>query len=316
MRIHRTSLAALALGLASVPAALGQVYFSDAFDVDSSASWTLAQDADTSAIFRYDYSADGIPSAPNSGGSTFGLKLAANMDLPAAAAGLTAVPSGLSLPDSYVVRFDMWINVNGPFPGGGAGSTEFVTVGVAGDGASVLKSGSGTGVFFAVDGEGGSSTDFRSYLNGGVLTDASGVYAAGGAGTFPQEANNAYYHTAFPGGQTAPDSQVSAHSQQTGGLNPGTVGMSWHQVEVVKDGQSVQWSIDGLTIATVSDASLATGGQVGIGYWDAFSSVSDNPALSFGLVDNVRVEAVPEPATVALLVVGAGALGLGLRRRR
>ncbi len=316
MKTLPTSIACAALGLALAPALHGQVYFSDAFDVDSSASWNLAQDADTAAFFRYDYSADGIPSAPNSAGSTFGLKLTANMEAPAAAAGITAYPAGVSLPDSYIVRFDMWINVNGPLPGGGAGSTEFVTVGVGADGTSVLKAGSAPGAFFAVDGEGGSSTDYRAYLNGAALNDASGVYAAGGTGTFPQEANNAYYHTAFPGGQGAPQSQIDAHPQQTGGLNPGTVGLAWRQVEVVKDGNTVQWSIDGLPIATVTDSSLAAGGQVGIGYWDVFSSVSDNPALSFGLVDNVRVEAVPEPGTVALLAAGAALLGFGLRRRR
>jgi hypothetical protein len=43
--------------------------------------------------------------------------------------------------------------------------------------------------------------------------------------------------------------------------------------------------------------------------------VSDNAALSFGLVDNVRVEVVPEPGTIALGVLGlAGLMAWGRRR--
>jgi uncharacterized protein (TIGR03382 family) len=45
-------------------------------------------------------------------------------------------------------------------------------------------------------------------------------------------------------------------------------------------------------------------GNISIGYMDPFASVSDNAALSFGLVDNLRVEVIPEPSTLALGVLG------------
>ena len=46
----------------------------------------------------------------------------------------------------YTVVFDAWMNALGPFPGGGSGSTEFLTYGVGGDGTTNnFPSGSGVG---------------------------------------------------------------------------------------------------------------------------------------------------------------------------
>ena len=55
----------------------------------------------------------------------------------------------------------------------------------------------------------------------------------------------------------------------------------------------IEWSIDGVKLATVTNATL-TASNVFVGYWDPFTSLSDNDALSFGVVDSVRVE-VPVP---------------------
>ena len=51
------------------------------------------------------------------------------------------------------------------------------------------------------------------------------------------------------------------------------------------------WAIDGVTIATLGQAlgAFTTEGNIFVGYYDAFSSVSDNQATSFGLVDNLVV---------------------------
>ena len=51
------------------------------------------------------------------------------------------------------------------------------------------------------------------------------------------------------------------------------------------------WAIDGVTIATLDQslATFTTEGNIFVGYYDAFSSVSDNPATSFGLIDNLAV---------------------------
>jgi hypothetical protein len=62
-------------------------------------------------------------------------------------------------------------------------------------------------------------------------------------------------------------------------------------------------------MATVTGASTGPG-NVFIGYWDPFTSISDNPALSFGLVDNVRVE-IPAIAPVLTLVPTNTSVKLG-----
>lgn len=305
--------------------AQADVLFSDGFDSDSSAGWSVfTSQADTAATFGYDYSADGIPAAPNSAGTTLGVKFTANMVGPAGAgnaAGVSMSPKALTLSGDYVVRFDLWMNVNGPFPGGGVGSTELasVAVGLAGDGALVWSGAApASAAWFGVTGEGGASQDFRAYEGTTLQAATSGVYA-GGTETTVRDAGHAYYATAFPGGQTAPASQATDHAQQTGALSVGTIGFAWRDVAVEKTGTKVIWSIDGLPIATLDSttAAISTEGTIAVGYFDPFDSISDNAALSFGIVDNVRVEttAIPEPPAFALTALGVSLLGL-LRRPR
>jgi hypothetical protein len=211
------------------------------------------------------------------------------------------------------------MNVNGPFPDGGAGSTEYASagVGLAGNGALVWSSAAPAGTaWFGVSGEGGGSQDYRAYAGGTLQPDGAAYFATG---TAPRDAGNAYYATDFPGGQTAPASQAAAHPQQTGALNPGTVGFEWREVEISKVGEDVTWSIDGLPIAKLNATAngVSVTGNITIGYFDPFNSVSDNAALSFGLVDNVRVEsatAIPEPTIATLGLFGLGALLLAQRR--
>jgi hypothetical protein len=121
------------------------------------------------------------------------------------------------------------------------------------------------------------------------------VYAAG-TGSTARGNGDDYYANVFPGGQTPPVSQQSGYPQQTGALSPGTVGFGWRDVVISRNGSTVEWFIDGLKIATVAGATL-TASNIFVGYWDPFNSLSDNTNLSFGLVDNLRVE-VPAVAPV------------------
>jgi hypothetical protein len=121
-----------------------------------------------------------------------------------------------------------------------------------------------------------------------LLGPSTGVYSAG-TGTTARASDNLYYINGFRGGQSPPPFQQINYPQQTGTLLPGTVGFSWHDVLVAKRGTTVEWSIDGVKLAAVPNVSPAAG-NVFIGYWDPFTSVSDRAALSFGLADNVRVE--------------------------
>lgn len=308
--------AAISVFVASGPVVSAQILYSDNFDTNTAGAYTVNQDVDSRITFLYDYAvADGIPAAPNSvGGTTLGVKFEANIVDPGAAQALNISPIGQSFTDDYTLRFDMWINANGPFPAGGTGSTQFITAGVGTVGASVQKSsGTADGAWFAVDGEGNSSIDFRAYRGIALEGPNSTAYTAGISGTIgSRSADNPYYHGAFPGGQQAPASQQTAFPQQTGSLKPGTVGFLWHDFAITKTGNDVSWTIDGLPIATLTNATLP-GGNIFVGFWDVFASVSDNPALSFGLVDNVRVIAVPETSTGAL---GAMAAVVGFARRR
>ncbi len=297
----------------SVEAAL----FSDNFDVDSSANWNiLTSSADTSVTFAFDYSTVGVPASPNGGGSTLGVRMAANIVSPTGAEAVTLSPVGQSFSGSYQLKFDMWVNANGPFPGGGAGSTEFFTTGIGHDDTTVNRGGAtGTGGWFAVTGEGGSSRDYRAYKGAGEQFAESGQFLAGNssAGGGAHNASDPHY-AAFGNIDVA----VAVPLQgQTGITGPGTAAFAWHEVTVTVDGATALWSIDGLDIARLDPtigADFALNGNIAVGYMDIFSSVSGDSALSFGLIDNLEVVVfVPEPATMTMFLMGGLAL---LRRRR
>jgi hypothetical protein len=272
--------------------------FLDAFDTNSAAIWQLNRSStDTRATFHYDYAAMGIPSAPRSiGGTTRGLKMEANMTAGATAA-LSLSPLGQSFAGDYRLRFDAWINANGPFPDGGAGSTEHLTGGIGTTGNRVQWTGSGStadGCWFAASGEGqagdtsSSNGDYCAFAGTSLQSTASGVYAAGTDSNAKGNVN-AYYVTAFPGGTVAPAWQQANYAKQTGALAAGTIGFAWREVIVSRRGNVIEWAIDGVRLAAITNATL-TGQNIFVGYWDSYASLSDNANLSFGLVDNVRVE--------------------------
>lgn len=291
--------------------------FSDDFELDTGPQYTVNQDPDATVEFAWNYSLMGIPTAPNSAaGTTRGVKFQANDgDATAAAAAINISPTGRSFAGDYILRFDSWLNANGPFPGGGTGSTEFFTAGVGTDGTNVQKSsGSADGAWFAADNEGNSSIDFRAYRNASLEGPTSTAYAAPDSGTINRRnANNPYYYGTFPGGQEAPQFQQDNFPQQTGALKAGTLGFEWREVEVHKIGDDVSWFIDGLHIATLNDAAFG-GENIFVGHWDVFASIADNAELSFGVIDNLRVEVVPEPGTA--MVMGIAVVGMLRRRRR
>lgn len=274
--------------------------FADNFDINSAANWTLNQSsADTRIAFAYNYAGYGIPSAPNSaGGTTKGVKFEANVSAGAVSA-LSISPVGQSFIGNYRLHYDLWLNANGPFPAGGNGSTQHHTSGLGTSGIHVQWTGAAAdGVWFATDGEGQATDtsatlpDWRAYVGTVLQATNSGVYTGGNQ---PNVRGNGhpYYANVFPGGQTAPAVQV-----QSGALDGGTIGFAWRDVVVNKTGNTVEWFIDGLKIATVTNATFAAS-NIFIGYWDSFASLSDNTNLSFGLVDNLRVEVPAVAPTIS-----------------
>ncbi|MDB6058276.1 MAG: Endoglucanase [Verrucomicrobiales bacterium] len=273
--------------------------FTDNFDANSSANWTVTKSStDTRSTFAYNYSVIGVPSAPNAtNGTTSGLRLEANLKNSVVAA-LSASPNGQTFSAPYRLHFDMWLNVNGPLPGGGNGSTEMVTAGIGTAGGRVQWNNTGAtadGVWFSVDGDGGvgsgSTTqgDFVAYIATNQQAVTSGVYTATSTRSSGRSSSDYYYGNVFPAGTTPPLFQQTNYAQQTGSLTVGAVGLKWRDVVVDNDSTNVTWYVDGLKLASVSASSI-TASNIFVGYWDPFTSLSDNTNLSFGLIDNVRVE--------------------------
>jgi hypothetical protein len=310
IRVAALTLAAASLANVSAAAPI----FSDNFNTAASlGNYTIiTTDATSSyATSGYDYSAFGIPSAPHSGdSSTLGLRLDANNSVAPNAAEAVTLATNAQYSDSYVVTFDAWINVNGPFPDGGSGSTNYLTAGVGSNGTTnnfVANTGSGT--WTAVNGENGSGVDYRLYKAGSLQPAGSQYSAPGGT----RDGTNAYYSqfgnvdiTNFP----VQGSASGGPAQQNGTSGPGTFGMAWHQVRLEVAGGVMSWTIDNLPIGTLTPASA---GSVAIGYSDPTANASDLRNYSFALIDNLVI--VPEPATLTLCLASLFALGLLPRRR-
>lgn len=321
---HSTLVAAVAVALALPSIGTSAPFYSNDFEVDTSASWTVNNGpSDEAHDFYFDYSTVGIPSAPNSAaGTSRGMKLQANLSN-ATFSGMSVSPNGQNFSGDYVVKFDWWANFNGPFPGGGSGSTNLSTFGVGTAGSSAQwPGGAWDSVFFGATGDGGSSSDWRAYSNGSggaagaIWPETSGVYAAGNVAGVTNASNQFYADEGF-GDNVAPAAQLLAFPQQSGNTAVGTAGMEWHQVEIAKTSQIVKWTVDGTVIATIPLSPDVTmgGGNILFGHSDINASSSNDAndaALLFTLIDNVRV--VPEPGAFAIAVVALMGL-VGLRHR-
>ncbi|QDU34848.1 PEP-CTERM motif protein [Poriferisphaera corsica] len=324
MKSMFTTGALLAATLAFAGSASAAVLFESDLSSAEASKFAVAGTADSAAQFGFDYSALGIEAAPNGSGDTVGLRLAANMS--AGAAHEVAVVTNQSFSGKYIVKFDAWANVNGPFPGGGGGSTEFFGGVVGHDGVTAGRNGAG----LLITGDAGSARDIRGYKDAGEQDIASGQYAV------TSQNQDALVPIFGHGdqGYAAPIWQQENYTQQNGSaikdsegiptgefndpnLYAGAAGFAWHAFEAVVDSEAgtVKWALDGVDIITIDSnigSAVATDGKAGLLYMDLFGSVSDNADLSFGVFDNFVITDVPEPASLALFGLG----GLAMLRRR
>jgi hypothetical protein len=319
----RSSLLTAASVLAGISTVHGQVLFSDDFNTTNGSDWKVnALTGFDRAQFLFDYSTVGVPAAPNSGGTTLGVRLQANRTGGTTLSGVSISPIGQSFTGDYQLRFDLWQNYqagSASIAVGGNGTTQLTGAGILTSGNVATFAGAGDGLWFADTMDGGSATDYRVYYKTTAQTTAS-LYNGGS-----QQNSNAYYSNF--GGVQAPAAQTALYPEQ-GNLNAGATALSpvgtlsfgWHDVQITKIGNTVTWDVDGKRIATVPDITAISGlggNNILLEQTDSNASSStdvNSDNLLFGLIDNVRVTTVPEPSTYALL--GSGALLLLARARR
>src|SRR3954451_10971929 len=316
----RLSIFSLAAALAFSNTSFAATLYSQDFNVNDAANWTVlpstgANTTDVVTDFFYDYSAIGVPAAPN-GTGTRGLKMTAN-NTAAVFGGVTVSPTGQSFSGDYSLSFDMWQNYAGPLGPGGSGTTQFTQygIGTAGTSSQWIGSASKDSVSFGTTLDGGSATDYRAYSSAANTSYPSGnaVYQAPG-GAINNSA--AYYAIYTP--QSAPAAQVTSFPGQTGSTDPGETAFKWRRVTIDVNGGFAYWSIDGLPLAKVDLSTVTLGGSnilLGMSDTNATSSTDPNRvALNVTLIDNILVD-VPEPSTIVLCLFGAIG-GLFMRRAK
>ena len=259
--------------------AAGPTVFADDFDTDTAGGWLLRFGAgngisDYVAEFAYDYSQDGIPSAPHSdGGTTKGVKVTVNKnDATASAAGVNIYPKGLNVSGDFSLRFDMYLTCNLTV----AGTTEHAIFGIDHSGSYTNRHGTagGDGLWFAVETDGSASSG-RSYVS----------YVGN--------------KTATPTFTARPASDFGLYFAAPPYLAKGAASGNWVDVDVTQKGDVVTWKINGLTISRQTNATEFKSGTIMLGHMDTFNSIGS--PQNFTVFDNVRVVSLqtePPPAAV------------------
>lgn len=237
-----------------------------------------------------------IPPAPGTtNGTTRGLRLAVNNnDGIGATAGVSLYPRDKFFTGAYRLTFDVWVNYPGGVNGSGStGSTEHFTAGLNHSGTRVNwhSANPSDGLWFAMDGEGGTSIDYRSYVGEAGATPALLSASASGfntVGASSRDHTDAYWQSIFP----APAYESA-----------GAPGKKWTRVELSQDTNNViTWRMNGNLIAQRTNTSAFTNGNIMIGYMDLFTSIASPAADAFVIFDNVRVEmsATVAPPSIAM----------------
>lgn len=245
------------------------VIYTDDFDTDTSANYVVRFGAvnavdDKFVGFSYDYSADGIPSAPHSGGGTTrGLKVTVNKDATASAAAVNVYPLTARFSNDYILRFDMYQRF-----GVAAGTTEHAIFGMNHSTLNTNRDGlaGSDGVWMAVECDGSASSSGRSYA----------IYTSTNSANAP----------AF--------TAVSARAMDTfftappfAGIPGGAPSGQWVDVELVQTNNIITWRINGVLIQVRTNTSPFTSGAFMLGHMDFFSSIGS--ATNYTIFDNVRV---------------------------
>lgn len=286
----------LALGL--LPLRLsgqGTVVFTDDFDTDTAAAWSVFDGSgngtsDYTAEFNHDYSAEGIPPAPNtSGETTRGLKFTVNNnDEVADIAAVNAYPGNNNRSGDHGIRFDMWLNYNGGAYGG-TGSTEFGIFGLN-HAANKVNWGDpnyfdSDGAWFAVTGEGGASRDYRAYE--GFPFSPSLEFQNADGGFFDRDGDSLYEFEVNP--TQADTFPLKVFFPAPDFESAGAPGKNWVQVELRTVSDELTWVMNGYVIARRPNLSGSYSGTPMLGYMDVFSSIANPREENFVIYDNFQV---------------------------
>ena len=248
---------------------------------------------DFNARFGFNYgtvvSPTTIPSAPHStNGTTKGLRLTVNKDSSNVIAAVNLYPVSQNFTGNFALKFDLWIN----YPNTGT-ATEHTLFGINHSGVITNRAGQATsdGLFFAVDGDGGSSA-------GTTIRDFS-VFRGGGVGANPilMTTNNTLFGPEPLVGQLFDNTDAGFGAlfppQNLSFTTPsGSAGLRWLSVEVRQITNVVSWLLNDTIIAQYTNIYPYTNGNILIGYNDAFASTGG--ADNFALFDNIRVETIPD----------------------
>jgi hypothetical protein len=326
------SAAIVALSAALIPAiSSAQLLYSDNFNsAADAANYNVfitagATGPSSDATFAYDYSALGIPAAPHTTDSTtLGLRLRTDnlqSSVGTIVGAVEVATKGLSLPSQYVVSVDLWGNYIGSgtsIASSGANGTTGAAMGIGTSGTSLQYIAANDGLLVDAihDNGGGANQAYRVYTDATHPNPTTANYWAAGTSATSASYTDPYY--SFLTSQTAPAAQVALSATQGGSTPAGIISFAWHTMTMTQDGVNVTWAIDGHTIATVPDSAVTFGGsQVSLGADDTGltgSSAALNQTLNADIWDNLTINAIPEPASISLL--GLGAAGLFLARRR
>jgi len=335
MKLCLSIVAVLVFVVASVSDSLGQtVLLSDQMDVGT--GWTYSHIGGTAqpivgdiaeADFGFDYSAFGIPEAPNSDvgdTATSGLRLATNITGFFGGTSVAAVFEDVSFTGQYTLQVDAWLNWSPPL---GVGSTEHAGVYVGFDTvaaqATNFSGQSGAGFTLDTDGDCG-NCDYILNKDVAELDLFSGQYFTGGTG-FPGnqpgvDNTDGPFPAFFPsfdigtatGGVQGPGTQpagaaglqwvtitaeVDTNAVGSGtGAFAGTAGLATFTITNPATGQSqligtVDNSVedDPLDGEDTQEAPANMSGAIGLSLIDFFNGGPVDPSLGFTVFDNVRV---------------------------
>jgi hypothetical protein len=286
--------------------------FADGFNLAQplTNNWTVAQQADT-YVSLVDYSdfnlnalfgvgsgiSTGVGEAPNSGlaggPATTGVVFAANVTSGTAVAANLVSNLSFAATPQFTLQFDLYMATGGPALVNG-NATEVGLWGVGRSGTAAVGYGNrataGDGVWGWLAGDNGfGSEDAAVFQNTTELIDIGDTADAGAGDLF-----DTAFDFEFP--------DFAHHSPL----------FEWVTVRAQHDGTNIRVSFNGVEFFSVA-ASLPTG-RIAVGYGDPFASISSAPDVQFGIIDNVLVTAVPEPAA-SLLAWAAIGLAAGRARR-